>query len=200
MIAKPTPDRAVVVDGDWVRNDSLLCSLSNVVDVFLEREFGGVHANDDQPLLTVPGGPRANVRQCAKPVDAGVRPKVDRTTLPCMSSAVSGGELSQAVAPPSEAKSLALDGLNGFTVIICITESLVPIHAAPSDSAAIPKKRRRSGRGRANIHLCLCMKGTACGHAVPSSSAVFADYLRSDRKPWRIARALPLISSNTCGP
>jgi hypothetical protein len=30
--------------------------------------------------------------------------------------------LSQAVAPPSEAKSLALDGRNGFTVIICITE------------------------------------------------------------------------------
>src|SRR5437016_3543872 len=51
--------------------------------------------------------------------------KSTRTTLPCRSAAVSGGELSQAVAPPSEAKSLALDGLNGFTVIICITESLV---------------------------------------------------------------------------
>ena len=44
-------------------------------------EFGGVHANDDQALLTVLGGPRANLRQCTKPVDAGVRPKVDEDDL-----------------------------------------------------------------------------------------------------------------------
>src|SRR3954468_11913953 len=65
--------------------------------------------------------------------------KSTRTTLPCRSAAVSGGELSQAVAPPSEARSLALDGLNGFTLIICSTESLVPIHAPASDSATIPR-------------------------------------------------------------
>ena len=41
----------------------------------------------------------------------------------------------------------ALEGRNGFTVIICITESLVPIHAPASDSAATPKNRRRSCRG-----------------------------------------------------
>jgi len=40
-----------------------------------------------------------------------------------------------------------------------IIESLVPIHAPASDSATIPKKRRRSCRGSANIRLCLCMKG-----------------------------------------
>src|SRR4249920_1182389 len=72
--------------------------------------------------------------------------KSTRTTLPCRSAAVTGGELSQAVAPPSEARSLALDGLNGFTVSICITESLVPTHAPASDSAANPKNRRRSCR------------------------------------------------------
>src|SRR3954451_20540101 len=47
-----------------------------------------------------------------------------RTTLPCSAAAVSGGELSQPVAPRSEAKSLALNGLNGVTVIICITDTL----------------------------------------------------------------------------
>ena len=93
-----------------------------------------------------------------------------RTTLPCSAAAVRGGELSQPVAPRSEAKSLALDGLNGVTVIICITESLVPIHAPATDSATIPRKRRRSCRGSANIRLCLCIKGTACGDAVPSWS------------------------------
>src|SRR5439155_25745998 len=81
--------------------------------------------------------------------------KSTRTTLPCRSAAVSGAELSQAVARPSEAKSLALESRNGFTVIVCITESLVPIHAPANDSAAIPKKRRRSCRGSANICLCL---------------------------------------------
>ena len=64
--------------------------------------------------------------------------------------------MSQAVAPPSEAKSLALEGLNGFAVSICITEPLVPIHAAPRESAVIPKKRRRSGRRCVNIRLRLC--------------------------------------------
>jgi len=77
VIAKPTPDRAVVVDGDRVRHAPLLCRLLHVVDVFLEREFWCVDTDDDQPLLTVPGGPGANVRECAKPVDARVRPKVD---------------------------------------------------------------------------------------------------------------------------
>src|SRR6267142_2950659 len=46
--------------------------------------------------------------------------KSTRTSLPCRSAAVRGGELSQAVAPLSDARSLALDGLNGFTVSICI--------------------------------------------------------------------------------
>ena len=82
-----------------------------------------------------------------------------RTICP-RSAAVSGGELSQAVAPPSEAKSLALDSLNGFTVIICSTESLVPIHAPASDSAAIPRKRRRFCCCCANMLLCLG-RGTA---------------------------------------
>src|SRR4029079_3951636 len=167
VIAKPTPDRAVVVDGDRVRHAPLLCRLLHVVDVFLEREFWCVDTDDDQPLLTVPGGPGANVRECAQPVDARVRPKVDEDDFALQvrrcewrgsyhsrePAAVRGGELSQAVPPPSEARSLALESRNGFTLIICITESRVPIHAPASDSAAIPKKRRRSCRGCANIRL-----------------------------------------------
>src|SRR6185436_5574191 len=82
--------------------------------------------------------------------------KSTSTTLPCRSVAVRGGELSQAVAPPSEARSLAPEGLNGFAVSICVTEPLVPIHTAPRESAAIPRKRRRSGRRCSNICLCLC--------------------------------------------
>src|SRR5580765_3606358 len=86
--------------------------------------------------------------------------KSTRTTLPCRSAAVSGGELSQAVAPPSEARSLALDDLNGFTVSICITESLVPIHAPASERAATPMNRRRSGCCCANIPFVLLDEGT----------------------------------------
>src|SRR5580765_6627528 len=81
VVAEPTPDRTVVVDGDRVRDASLLGSCSNVVDVFLECKFWGVHADDDQPLFFVLGGPRANVRQCPKPVDAGIRPELDENDL-----------------------------------------------------------------------------------------------------------------------
>ena len=60
-----------------IRDASLLCGPSNVVDVFLEREFGCVHADDDQPLFFVPRGPGADVWHRAKPIDAGVGPEVD---------------------------------------------------------------------------------------------------------------------------
>src|SRR5258707_169071 len=75
------PDRPVVVDGDRVRDASLLCGPSNVIDILLERKFRCVHADDDQPLFLVPRGPRANVGHCAKPIDAGVRPEVDENDL-----------------------------------------------------------------------------------------------------------------------
>src|SRR4051812_50206462 len=58
-----------------------------------------------------------------------------RTTLPCRSAAVSGGEFSQAGAPPSEAKSLALGRFYGFTLEPCITHSLLPNPPAPHQSA-----------------------------------------------------------------
>jgi hypothetical protein len=122
---------------------------------------GVVHADHDQPLFFVPRGPRAAVRQCTKPIDAGIGPEVDDTTLPLKVRRRRGAELNQAVALPIEAKSLALESRNGFTVIICITDSLVPIHAPASDSAVISMKRRRSCRGCANIHSCLYMKETA---------------------------------------
>ena len=77
MITESTPDRAVVVDGNGIRDASLLCGLSHVVDVFLKREFWCVHADDDQPLFFVSRGPCADVWQCAKPIDAGVGPEVD---------------------------------------------------------------------------------------------------------------------------
>src|SRR3954470_18757644 len=79
--------------------------------------------------------------------------KSTRMTLPCRSAAVSGAEFSQAVALPSEARPLALESWNGFTVINLSTESLVPIHPAASERAATPKKRRRSWGGGANMRL-----------------------------------------------
>ena len=103
VMTEPTPDRAVVVDGNGIRDASLLCGPSHVVDVFLKREFWCVHADDDQPVFFVPRGPGADVRQCAKPVMQVYVQKSTRTTLPGRSAAVGGSELSQAVAPPSEA-------------------------------------------------------------------------------------------------
>jgi hypothetical protein len=98
----------------------------------------------------------------------------------------------QAVAPPSEARSLALESRNGFTVIRCNTESLVPIHASPSESAAIPKKRRRSCRGCANIHLVRSVQAVESGEqAVRRRSGESDDGRASTGGEWIMGRRPP---------
>ena len=65
VVAEAMPDRAVVVDGNRIREASLLCGPSDVVDVCLEREFGGMDTDDDQPLLLVPDRPtRERMARC----------------------------------------------------------------------------------------------------------------------------------------
>src|SRR5882672_196350 len=81
VITEPTPDRAVVVDRNGIRDASLRCGLSHVVEGFLKREFWCVDADDDQPLFFVPRGPGADVWQRPKPIDAGVGPEVDEDDL-----------------------------------------------------------------------------------------------------------------------
>ncbi|MNF47025.1 hypothetical protein D3C84_282060 [compost metagenome] len=81
MIAEGTPDFIVVVDGHRVVDAQVAQGLVDIAQVFFEGEFGGVHADHHQPLVTVLLGPGLDVRQAAQAVDAGVGPEVHQHHL-----------------------------------------------------------------------------------------------------------------------
>src|SRR3954449_13057662 len=56
--------------------------MAHVVEVVLEPELGGVHADDDKPALPILLGPGTDVRQRPQPVHAGVRPDVEQDDAP----------------------------------------------------------------------------------------------------------------------
>jgi hypothetical protein len=76
------PDREVVVDDDRIVDAEVGDGVADVVEVVLEVELGRVHADDDEPGRGVLLRPRPDVRQRPQPVDAGVRPEVDRDDAP----------------------------------------------------------------------------------------------------------------------
>ena len=76
VVPERVPDRVVTVDRDGVVNAESPERGANVLDVLFELELGAVHPEHDEPLILVPGGPRAHVGLRALPVDAGVGPEV----------------------------------------------------------------------------------------------------------------------------
>jgi hypothetical protein len=98
-IAEGTPDRIVDIQRDRLLDAHILRGVADVVDVVLELELGCMDADHGQSQILVLLGPGANISERAEPVDARVGPEVDEKTLPRKSAAVSGGELSQPVAP-----------------------------------------------------------------------------------------------------
>ena len=107
VVVERTPDREVVVDHDRVLDAEFADRVAHVVEVVLEAELGRVRADDDEPAVAIPLGPRPDVRQRAQPVHARVRPEVDEDDAPAQ-SAVSGSELSQTGAPSSAESALWL--------------------------------------------------------------------------------------------
>jgi hypothetical protein len=97
VVVEGAPDPVVVVDRDRVVDTQVLDLSADVVEVVLDVELRGVHADHDQPLILVLLGPGADIGKGAKPVDAGVGPEL-RTTFPRSPATVSGGELSHPVA------------------------------------------------------------------------------------------------------
>lgn len=78
LVIECAPNRIVVIDRDREAHVHVLCSPANVVDVFLECELRCMHANHNQPLVFIFVGPSADVGKMAKPVDAGIGPKIDQ--------------------------------------------------------------------------------------------------------------------------
>ncbi len=80
-VAERPPDAVVAVERDRELDPHRLGGLADVLDVALERELGRVHADDDQSPVAVLLRPRADIRERAEPVDAGVRPEVNEDDL-----------------------------------------------------------------------------------------------------------------------
>jgi hypothetical protein len=77
VVVERAPDAVVAVEGDGVLDPHVFHGPANVVDVSLERELGGVDADNDESLVAVLLVPRADVAERPEPVDARVRPEVD---------------------------------------------------------------------------------------------------------------------------
>ena len=111
------PDGEVVVDDDRVVDAQLAGRMTHVVEVVLEAELGAVHADDDEPAVAVPLGPRSDVRQRPQPVDARVRPDVDEDDAPAQLL----GRERLGVQPDGRAverREVAVDGVGGGHVVL----------------------------------------------------------------------------------
>ena len=105
VVLECTPDRIVVIDRDRIGDPHVLGGSAHVLEVVLKGELRRVHADHHQSVILVFLGRGADIGKCAQPIDAGVGPEVDEDDFPRRSAAESGGELSHAVAPPSEGNS-----------------------------------------------------------------------------------------------
>src|SRR5438445_6933183 len=81
LVAESAPDRIVTVERDRIPDPHVLRGLPDVVNVLFERELRRVDADHDQSLIFVLLGPRADIGERAEPVDAGVRPEIDKNDL-----------------------------------------------------------------------------------------------------------------------
>jgi hypothetical protein len=158
LVLEGAPDCVLAVDRNGVLDFHLPYRTTDVVDVAFERELGGMYPNHERfPVLARPG---ANIWQRAQPVDAGVGPEVDETTLPARLDDVRRGELSHSAAPPSAASSR---GTRSFV-------SAVPAAAtAATTLAEAPPARRRPNTPRRAAAIVIA--------AVP----------RKRRRPWSIS-------------
>src|SRR4051794_27823054 len=77
LILKSIPDRVIVVDRNRIRDVQIPCEAFQAGFIMLEAKLRRMHANCDEPRITILGGPGTNIRQCAKPIDAGERPELD---------------------------------------------------------------------------------------------------------------------------
>src|ERR1700734_1115923 len=82
VVGKGTPYRVVAVEGDRVGDPQGLGGLADVAGDVLEPELGRVHADHDQPVVSVFRGPGPDVGELAQPVDAGIGPEVSQHDFP----------------------------------------------------------------------------------------------------------------------
>ncbi len=82
LVAVGVPGRVIVVERDRIAHAEAGGVRADVGEHVLERELGGVDAEDDEPLRAVGAVPALQVGQRSDAVDARVRPEVDEDDLP----------------------------------------------------------------------------------------------------------------------
>src|SRR6478752_7847387 len=82
VVVEASPYRVLVIDRNRILDPHVIHGLTYVLDVVLEWEFGRMHANHYQALVTVFLRPCANIGQRAEPVDTGIRPEINKDDLP----------------------------------------------------------------------------------------------------------------------
>ena len=139
VVAERAPHPVVAVDRDRIPDPHVPHGFADVVDVLLERELGCVHADGDEPAIVVLRGPRANVRERAKPIDARVRPEIDEHDL----SPEVGRREGRRVEPPGRPVETREVTLRGHRSRSSVAEHVAPAHASPALASASPGSRRR---------------------------------------------------------
>src|SRR4029077_10574604 len=76
LVFEGAPYHVLAVNRDWEGNADFLDSKAYVIDVLLEFELRGVHADDHKSLISVLVCPRTNVGERAPPVDTRVGPEL----------------------------------------------------------------------------------------------------------------------------
>src|SRR5262249_48404830 len=82
LVIESAPDPVVAVDRDRIVDPHLLRRSANMLEIAFDLEFGAVHPDHHEPIVSVLLEPAADVGKRAKPVDAGERPELDEHGLP----------------------------------------------------------------------------------------------------------------------
>src|SRR4029077_21020121 len=77
LILESRPDGAPAVHGNRIRDAEIPHRFRDVASVALECKLRRVDADDHEAVVLVPLGPRLDVRNRPKAIDAGVGPEVD---------------------------------------------------------------------------------------------------------------------------
>jgi hypothetical protein len=80
-VVEGAPDCVVIVDSHGVIDFQIDYGLLHITDVLLEGKFRRMYANNNQSMILVLLGPRAEIRDCSEAVDAGVSPEIDQHDL-----------------------------------------------------------------------------------------------------------------------
>src|SRR4051794_5839604 len=86
VVVERLPECIVIINCDWMLKAYVLHGAANVINVVLECELRRVDADHHQSVMLVFLGPRADIRKCTLPIDAGIGAEIDQDDLAAQAS------------------------------------------------------------------------------------------------------------------